>query len=309
MSSSGASPRGEPDALSDVGTNGADSGAAAPAAGQHTLETPGGGAAFFDLDRTLIAGASPAVLAVAAWRAGMLDGSVLAQDGLKALAFRLFGASDETSAKSRDRALEMTIGASRDDMLGLNEVVIPRLLDSIRPESHKLIEMHHEAGRETWIVSASPQEIVGALAAALGMTGGIGTRGEVVDGMYTGMLDGPFVYGEGKVAAIDGLAGERGYDMRLCYAYTDSVSDLPMLEAVGHPVAVNPDSALESVAWQRGWPIVIFSRRTKRVIRMTTAISGAMGIATATYAAGRRHGRMVEAAESARGSRRWSLRS
>lgn len=267
------------------------------------------GAAFFDLDRTLIAGASPAVLAVAAWRAGMLDGSVLAQDGVRALAFRLFGASDETSAKSRDRALGMIAGSSHDDMLGLNEVVIPRLLDSIRPESHNLIEMHHDAGRETWIVSASPQEIVGALAAALGMTGGIGTRGAVEDGLYTGELDGPFVYGEGKVEAIDDLAATRDYDLRLCYAYTDSVSDLPMLEAVGHPVAVNPDSALESIAWQRGWPIVIFSRRTKRAIKMTTAVSGAIGLASATYAAGRRHGRIIEAAESARTSRPWSLRS
>jgi HAD superfamily hydrolase (TIGR01490 family) len=263
------------------------------------------GAAFFDLDRTLIAGASPAVVAVAAWRAGMLDGSVLAQDGFKALAFRMFGASDETSAKSRDRALEMTKGASREDMMALNEDVIPRLLNSIRPESHNLIEMHHEAGRETWIVSASPQEVVGALAAALGMTGGIGTQGEVVDGLYTGRLDGPFVYGEGKVEAIERLAGDRDYDLRLCYAYTDSVSDLPMLEAVGHPVAVNPDSALESVAYQRGWPIVIFSRRTKRAIKMTTAVSGALGLASATYAAGRRHGRIIEAAESTRDGRRW----
>ena len=267
------------------------------------------GAAFFDLDRTLIAGASPAVLAVAAWRAGMLEGSVLAQDGFRALAFRLFGASDETSAKSRDRALEMIAGSSHDDVMGLNEVVIPRLLDSIRPESHNLIEMHHDAGRETWIVSASPQEIVGALASALGMTGGIGTRGEVVDGLYTGQLDGPFVYGEGKVEAIDTLTNERGYDLRLCYAYTDSVSDLPMLEAVGHPVAVNPDSALESVAWQRGWPIVIFSRRTKRAIKTTTALSGAIGLASATYVAGRRHGRILEAAESARSNRRWLQRS
>lgn len=261
------------------------------------------GAAFFDLDRTLIAGASPAVLAVAAWRAGLLPGKMLARDGFKALAFRLFGASDETSIKSRDRILEMTRGASQDDMLGLNEDVIPQLLDNIRPESNNLIEMHHEAGRDTWIVSASPQEIVGALAAALGMTGGIGTRGAVIDGAYTGELDGPFVYGEGKVTAIERITRDRDYDLRLCYAYTDSVSDLPMLESVGHPVAVNPDSALESVAHQRGWPIVIFSRKTKRAIKVTTALTGAAGLATATYLTGRRHGRIVEAADSARGTR------
>jgi HAD superfamily hydrolase (TIGR01490 family) len=267
------------------------------------------GAAFFDLDRTLIAGASPAVLAVAAWRAGLLEGKHLARDASKALAFRLFGASDETSTKSRDRVLEMTTGARQEEMMALNEDVIPQLLDSIRPESHSLIDMHHEAGRETWIVSASPQEVVGALANALGMTGGIGTQGEVVDGAYTGRLDGPFVYGEGKVTKIEAIAQERDYDMRLCYAYTDSVSDLPMLELVGHPVAVNPDSALESVAHQRGWPIVIFSRRTKRAIKVTTAVTGAAGLATATYLTGRRHGRIVEAANSSRSLPEWARRS
>ncbi|MBY5164326.1 HAD family hydrolase [Salsipaludibacter albus] len=262
-------------------------------------------AAFFDLDRTLISGASPATFAIAAWRNGLLDGRVLARDGVGALMFRLFGASDETSVASRDRILEIVGGTRRDELMALNEEVIPALLDKIRPESHGLIEMHHEAGRDTYIVSASPQELVGALASALGMTGGIGTRAEVVDGLYTGRLDGPFVYGEGKTEAIGMLADDRDYDLRLCYGYSDSASDLPMLELVGHPVAVNPDSALESVAQQRGWPIVIFSRKTKRVIRTTTAISGALGLASATYAAGRRHGRTLEAAELARSSPAW----
>lgn len=266
-------------------------------------------AAFFDLDRTLISGASPATFAIAAWRSGLLDGGVLARDAAGALMFRLFGASDETSAASRDRILEIVRGTRHDELVALNDVVIPALLDKIRPESHGLIEMHHDAGRDTYIVSASPQELVGALASALGMTGGIGTRAEVVDGHYTGRLDGPFVYGEGKTEAVAQLSDERGYDLPLCYGYSDSASDLPLLELVGHPVAVNPDSALESVAQQRGWPIVIFSRRTKRVIRTTTAISGAIGLASTTYAFGRRHGRTLEAAEMARsqpGWKRWS---
>jgi len=263
-------------------------------------------AAFFDLDRTLISGASPATFAVAAWRGGMLDGGLLARDALGAVMFRLFGASDETSNASRDRILEIVRGTRRDELVALNEVVIPTLLDKIRPESHGLIEMHHEAGRDTYIVSASPQELVGALASALGMTGGIGTRAAVDDaGHYTGLLDGPFVYGEGKVEAIADLASDRGYDLRLSYGYSDSASDLPMLDLVGHPVAVNPDSALESVAQQRGWPIVIFSRRTKRVIKTTTAISGAIGLASTTYAVGRRHGRTLEAAELSRARPGW----
>ena len=103
------------------------------------------------------------------------------------------------------------------------------------------------------------------------------------------------------------LSGEQGYDLRLSYAYSDSVSDLPMLELVGHPVAVNPDSALESVAHQRGWPTVVFSRQKKRVIKSTTAVSGAIGLATGTYVLGRRHGRIQ--VEAARGRSRLPWRT
>ena len=126
----------------------------------------------------------------------------------------------------------------------------------------------------------------------------------MVDGRYTGRLDGPFCYGSGKAEAIEKLAAERGYDLNLCYAYSDSASDLPMLELVGHPVAVNPDAALESVARERGWPMVIFSRRAKQVVKVTTAVSGAAGLAATTYALGRRHGRLHLEAAHGRSLRR-----
>jgi phosphoserine phosphatase len=151
--------------------------------------------------------------------------------------------------------------------------------------------MHHEAGRDTWIVSASPQEIVEPLARSLGMTGAIGTRMRVVAGHYTGEIDGPFVYGAGKAEAIEKLASDLGYDPERSYAYSDSVSDLPMMEMVGHPVAVNPDSELERVAHERGWPIVIFARRTKRAIAVSALGTVAAATATGAYALGRRHGR------------------
>lgn len=259
------------------------------------------GAAFFDLDRTLISGASPFVFGIAAWRNKMIPTKSLLTDGFNALIFKLFGASDEKSEAIRDRILGAVEGANQADLMSLNEEIGPTLMRKVRPESRSLVDMHHEAGRDTWIVSASPIELVEPLAHALGMTGGIATRSEVVDGVYTGRLDGPFVYGTGKTEAIEKLAAERGYDMRLCYAYSDSVSDLPMLELVGHPVAVNPDGALESLAQRRGWPIVIFSRGTKKVVATTTALTGAAGLASATYALGRRHGRIQ--AEAARGRR------
>ncbi len=147
--------------------------------------------------------------------------------------------------------------------------------------------MHRRAGRDTYIVSASPQELVEPLASSLGMTGGIGTVSEVdAAGIYTGELAGPFVYGPGKVTAMKEIAEWEGYDLALSYAYSDSASDLPMLESVGHPVAVNPDNALARVAHDHGWPIVIFSRRTRRVVRRTTALAGAAGMAGAAFAGG-----------------------
>jgi len=162
--------------------------------------------------------------------------------------------------------------------------------------------MHNEAGRDTWIVSASPQGIVEPLAASLGMTGAIGTEGEVLDGRFTGRLDGPFIYGPGKAQAIEKLASDRGYDLDLSYAYSDSISDLPMMEVVGHPVAVNPDSELAAVAHDRGWPIVIFARKTKRAVAFSGVIAFTATAAGVGYALGRSHGRTATLAQLTRSS-------
>lgn len=257
-------------------------------------------AAFFDLDRTLISGSSAFDFGVAAWRNDLIPTGELLSDAVNALTFKLVGATDERSEAVRDRILGAVEGAAQADLIGLNEEIIPRILEKVRPESRGLLEMHHEAGRDTWIVSASPVELVDPLARALGMTGGIGTASQVVDGRYTGQLDGPFVYGDGKAEAIRALADERGYDLRLSYAYSDSASDLPMMELVGHPVAVNADRPLQSVAHQRGWPMVEFARRTKKVVKTTTASAGAAGLAVTTYLLGRRHGRIAVEAERGR---------
>ncbi|MFT4744560.1 MAG: HAD superfamily hydrolase (TIGR01490 family) [Nonlabens sp.] len=254
------------------------------------------GAAFFDLDRTLISGSSAVDFGIAAWRNKLIPGSALIRDAGGAIAFRLAGASDEKSVSTRDRLLGAVKGIRQDDLLALNEEIIPRVLSKVRPESKGLIDMHHEAGRDCFIVSASPVELVEPLARALGMQGGIGTRPATIDGVYTGELDGPFCYGDGKRIIIEKIAASRGYDLQLSYGYSDSASDLPMLELVGHPVAVNPDSPLEAVAHQRGWPVVVFARKRKQVVRSTTASVSAVALGVGTYALGRRHGRVVEAA-------------
>jgi HAD superfamily hydrolase (TIGR01490 family) len=246
----------------------------------------GPSAAFFDLDRTLIAGSSAFTLAMAARSAGMIPTHEFVRDAAAAVSFRVLGASDDTTDGVRDRALRFVAGQRQDDLTALNERVLPTLLGKIRPEARRLLDLHRHAGRSTFIVSAAPQEIVEPLARSLGMTGAIGTRGEVVDGHYTGRLAGPFCYGPGKVDAIQELARWDGLDLAQCYAYSDSVSDLPMMHAVGHPVAVNPDAKLERVARRNGWPVVVFSQRTKSVIRKTSAAVGTAGVAAVSFGAG-----------------------
>jgi phosphoserine phosphatase len=158
-------------------------------------------------------------------------------------------------------------------------------------------------------VSASPVEIVGELAWALGIEGGLGTASEIVDGLYTGRLDGPFMYGEGKAEKIMTIAEERGYVLQSCYAYSDSASDLPMMQVVGNPVAVNPDRALQSVAHHRGWPIVEFNAAGKR--RRRVAMSSGVGFVAAAggYAVGRvRTERQMRQLIAETAGRRWTLR-
>lgn len=251
-----------------------------------SVVTTGPSAAFFDLDRTLISGSSAFTLAIAARSAGLVPTRQFMKDALGAAAFKVAGASDDTTEQVRDRILGAVSGVRHDDLVALNTVVIPKLLERIRPEAKRLLDVHHAAGRATYIVSASPQEIVAPLAMALGMTGGIGTCSEIVDGVYTGRLVGPFCYGPGKVEAIADVARWEGFDLAQCYAYSDSASDLPMMTAVGHPVAVNPDAKLERIARSNGWPVVVFSQRTKSVIRKTTAGIGTAAVAAASFGAG-----------------------
>ena len=256
-----------------------------------TTEEPAPGAAFFDLDRTIITGSSVFSLGWAAYRAGMLANRDLAKDALSTLAFIFAGASDDKAEAVKNRVLGAIEGVPVADLEMLGERIIPSLEDDVRREARGLIDLHHAAGRDTYIVSASPVEIVDTFAKAIGMTGGLGTVAEIKDGIYTGGLAQPFTYGAGKAEALRRLADEKGYDLDLSYAYTDSAGDLPMLEAVGHPVAVNPDRALELIATNRGWPIVEFSRTRKKVIKRTTAAAGAALLAGAAYAVGRGAGK------------------
>jgi HAD superfamily hydrolase (TIGR01490 family) len=248
-------------------------------------------AAFFDLDRTLISGASAFPFGIEAWRQGLATSADVGKWATAALSFMIIGDKGNESRDVKGDLLSGIGGSSVRALESVGSAVMPKLVARVRPEARKLIKMHHEAGRDTWIVSASPHEIVEPLARSLGMTGAIGTRMKVVAGHYTGELDGPFVYGVGKAEAIEKLVSDLGYDPERSYAYSDSISDLPMMEMTGHPVAVNPDSELERVAHERGWPIVIFARRTKRAVAVSAVSTVAAATAAGAYALGRRHGR------------------
>jgi HAD superfamily hydrolase (TIGR01490 family) len=256
-------------------------------------------AAFFDLDRTLISGASAFPLGVEAWRQGLASNTDIMRWTTSALSFRMMGDKGDAPEEVRGDFLNRIAGSSVQALEMVGASVLPKLVARVRPESRKLINLHHESGRDTWIVSAAPHEIVEPLARSLGMTGAIGTRGRVVAGHYTGELEGPFVYGAGKVDAMEKIASDLGYDLERSYAYSDSISDLPMMEAVGHPVAVNPDSELDAVAHDRGWPVVIFARKTKRAIAVGAVSTVAVTAAVTAYAMGRKHGRAVTLAQIA----------
>jgi HAD superfamily hydrolase (TIGR01490 family) len=217
-------------------------------------------AVFFDLDRTLIAGSSMSQFGIAALRAGLIDIRSLGKAMAGGLLFRWVGESGSVADQTLPRILATLEGKPRSDLLELRGPLVEQLLEQVRPETRRLLELHTRMGRDNYIVSASAIEIVEPLAAHLGFTGAIATEAEVVDGVYTGRLVQPFRHGVEKANAIATLAEERAYDLSVSFAYGDSYNDLPMLELVGIPIAVNPDSKLADVAYQRGWPVVQFAR-------------------------------------------------
>lgn len=212
-------------------------------------------AAFFDLDRTVMAGASTFFFGVAALKHGMYPRRALARDAWKALVFRWRGSTDETVDAVRDQILDAIRGHRREDTRALVPDVLGPILGRVHPEIYARILEHERNGVPTYLCSASPFEILEPVARALDMSGGVlGTVAAVdADGVYTGTLERPFCYGYGKRVAIVDEAHERGYELTDCYAYSDSASDLPMLEVVGHPVVVRPDKELREIADERGW--------------------------------------------------------
>jgi HAD superfamily hydrolase (TIGR01490 family) len=240
-------------------------------------------AAFFDLDKTLMAGSSGMHFGRAAYRQGLVSRRTIARWGRQHVAYRLRGASDQQTKALLGEVTELLMGVETRDIERMVPELLAGILPRIYPQMLDEVHAHQDAGRPTFIVSAAGNELVALLARVLGMTGGIGTAYEVDgQGRLTGRLDGPFMYGEGKVEAIRAFADQHDIDLGASFAYSDSASDLPMLGAVGNPVVVNPDPELVAVAKAEGWRIMRFEKLGRRL-----AIASAMLVAAAVGGSGR----------------------
>src|SRR5918998_1708586 len=231
------------------------------------------GAAFFDLDKTLIEGSSAIHFGRAAHKHGMVSRRQLARDLWANIRFRLSGSTDAGTDELRQRILDSIAGQRVVDLARLGPDILTGVLPLLYREMLEEAYAHQDAGRCAYIVTAASQELAEVLAHVLVLDGGIGMRSEVRDGVYTGRPAGPFTYREGKAEAIREIAAREGIDLAESFAYSDSESDLPMMRAVGNPVAVTPDAALEKVARSEGWRIMRFDRLAP-LLKIGTALLG-----------------------------------
>jgi HAD superfamily hydrolase (TIGR01490 family) len=267
---------------SKIGQRDTTSRADAPGAGQSRADAhqrdPSRGAAFFDLDRTLMAGSSGIFFARAAYEAGMISRRRLLGDLYQNLRFRLRGSTDDWADEVRRRVGEMLAGVAVRDLQRMSPRVLAGVLPRLYPQMLARGYRHQDAGQPVYIVTAASQEMADLMAHVLVFDGGVGSRLEVRDGHYTGRADGPFNYREGKVLSLRELAAREGIDLAASYAYSDSESDLPMLRAVGHPVVVNPDPDLARIAAQEGWEILRLDHLGRR-IKIVVALSAGATLA------------------------------
>ncbi len=248
-------------------------------------------AAFFDLDKTILATSSALAFTRPFYRGGLLGRRDVVRSAYAQFVFLASGADHDQMETMRRYMSDLVRGW---DVAKVQEIVAETLDHIIDPavydEAIELIEQHRDAGDDIIVISSSGTEVVEPIGELIGADLAVGTQLAVEQGRYTGEIL-YYAYGEGKAQAMRDLAEERGYDLAASYAYTDSITDLPMLESVGHPTAVNPDADLRRVALERGWPILDFRRpvamrtRVPHVDRRHAAAVGA-GVAIGAAALG-----------------------
>lgn len=217
-------------------------------------------AAFFDLDKTIIAKSSTLAFSRPFFDEGLINRRAVLKSSYAQFLFLLTAADRDQVERLRRHVTQMCAGWDVDQVRGIVAETLHDIVDPlVFAEATDLIAGHRARGHDVVIVSASGSEIVEPIGEMLGVDTTVASRMEVVDGHYSGEVE-FYCYGDGKVTAMEELAARRGYDLEACFAYSDSITDLPMLAAVGHPTAVNPDRQLRRAAATHGWPVLTFSR-------------------------------------------------
>ena len=260
--------------------------AAAAAVSQPAVEPDPRAGAFFDVDNTLMRGASIYYFARGLAARKMFGPSDLVKMMAGQVVFRVRGAenTDHIDA-AREAALAFVAGHKVSDIIELGEEIYDdSMAGRIWEGSRDLIRTHLDAGQRVWLVTATPVELAEILARRLGLTGALGTVAETADGVYTGRLVGGLLHGDAKAEAVLALAEREHLDLAACSAYSDSANDLPMLSLVGHPNAVNPDSALRSMAKEHGWPVYDF-RKGRKATMVALPVAAGAGVVAGGIAA------------------------
>jgi HAD superfamily hydrolase (TIGR01490 family) len=213
-------------------------------------------AAFFDVDNTVVRGASIFHLARGLYRRKFFTARDIGAMAWQQARFIAVGENLEDLHKIRESALSFVAGHSVAELAAIGEEVYDEVIaDKIWPGTHALAQLHLDAGQRVWLVTATPVEVADVIARRLGLSGALGTVAESIDGVYTGRLVGEPLHGQAKADAVQALADREGLDLSRCAAYSDSANDIPMLSLVGQPCAINPDAALRSHAKLNGWRI------------------------------------------------------
>ena len=243
--------------------------------------------AFFDVDNTIMRGASIYHFARGLAARKVFTSRDLARMTYAQMFLRVRGTENVGHIESaREAALAFVAGHKVSDIVALcEEIYDETMADRIWEGTRELAQAHLDAGQRVWLVTATPLELAEILARRLGLTGALGTVAETIDGVYTGRLIGGLLHGAAKPAAIAALASREGLGLSRCAAYSDSVNDLPMLLLVGHPHAVNPDGELRAEARRRNWPVHDF-RTGRRAAMIALPAAGAAGAVAGGFAAG-----------------------
>ncbi|MEV0677295.1 HAD-IB family hydrolase [Actinosynnema sp. NPDC050436] len=246
-------------------------------------------AAFFDLDKTVIAKSSTLAFSRPFFQEGLINRRAVLKSAYAQFVFMLAGADADQMDRMRSHITALCEGWDVEQVRSIVDETLHDIVDPlVYKEATQLILDHKADGHDVVVVSASGEELVAPISAMVGANRSVGTRMVVSDGRYSGDVD-FYCAGENKAVAAKQLADEHDYDLARCFAYSDSITDLPLLEVVGHPTAVNPDRALRKVAAQRGWPVLTFSDPVSLRARIprpsgTTVAVTAIGLGAATAA-------------------------